>query len=204
MNLHKYLAKQFAAPHGLGGSIVSFIMNRQNLPMYEETIRMLSLSEPESVLDIGCGNGYVLNMIAKRYSGSFTGIDISESIIQTAKRRNSAFVKSGKMNFACQDISGMAFEDGSFSRVYTINAVYFWDNLENAMLEISRILRPKGTFINTLYTNEALDRFPHTKHGYKRFTEQQLTDAGTKAGFEVEIKAILNGTALCCIYRITP
>ena len=199
--LNKLIAKQFALPKGLSGNIVGFFMNRQNKPMYEETIHMLSLSNAESILDIGCGSGYVLNMIAKQFECTFTGIDISETIIKAAIKRNYALVKSGKMLFFCHDMAAMPFEDESFSRVYTINTVYFWDSLPNTMREINRVMKPDGIFVNTLYSNKALDRFPHTKYGYQRFSEQQLTDAGLSSGFDVETRHILNKNAFCFIHR---
>lgn len=55
MSLNAYIAKQFADPKGFGGSVISLIMNRQNRPLYDETIRLLSLTNLDSVLDIGCG-----------------------------------------------------------------------------------------------------------------------------------------------------
>ncbi|MCL2856532.1 MAG: class I SAM-dependent methyltransferase [Oscillospiraceae bacterium] len=203
MSLNKYLSRQLSSPEGAGGKVVSFFMNRINCPMYEETIRLLSLADSDSVLDIGCGNGYVLNMIARRHSGAFTGIDLSASMVDAANQRNRQFVESGRMRFACQDLSAMSFASGSFSKVYTINTVYFWDDLENVMAEISRVLEPNGLFANTLYSNDALSKLPHTKYGYKCFTQEQLTTAGTNAGFKVNTVPIPGGAAFCYLYQKT-
>ena len=69
----------------------------------------------------------------------------------------------------------------------------------STLTEIKRVLRPGGLFINTLYTNETLDRFPHTQTGYKRFTQEQLVDGARKAGFEVEVASIMEGAAYCVV-----
>lgn len=127
MGINSYIAKQFAHPKGLGGSLVGLVMNRQNRPLYDETIRLLPLSDSDSVLDIGCGNGYVLCLLARRCNATFAGIDPSKEIVEAAKRRNRSHVKNGRMRFACQDASAMTFSDEAFSRVYTINTVYFWN-----------------------------------------------------------------------------
>jgi len=201
MSLNSYIAKQFSRPAGLGGKLVSFVMNRQNRPLYEETIRLLPLSDTDSVLDIGCGNGAVLHMLACRYNCLFTGIDISTSIIKAASKRNHRFVKNGRMSFSCQDIKETSFDDGSFSKAYTINTVYFWENLSDTMAEIRRILKPDGLFINTLYSNETLSRFSHTQFGYKQFTIEELTSVGANAGFTVDVMPILNGAAYCVLYH---
>jgi len=201
MSINSYIAKQFKLPKGLGGKAISFVMNRQNRPLYEETIRLLPITDTDSVLDIGCGNGYVLNMLARQNNCEFTGIDISASIINAAIKRNRRSIKNGRMRFINRNISETSFEDNSFSKAYTINTVYFWENLDTTMAEIWRILKPNGLFINTLYTNETLSRFSHTQFGYKRFTAEQLTEAGLNAGFAVNTVPILHGAAYCFLYN---
>ena len=201
MGLDSYISKQFGNPTGTGGKLVSFIMNRQNRPLYEETIRLLPLSGSDSVLDIGCGNGHVLNMLARHYDCAFTGIDISRSIIHAASRRNRSFLKNGKMKLMPRDVNEMPFPDESFSKVYTINTVYFWDNAGSTMLKIRRVLKPGGLFINALYTNETLSRFSHTKLGYKRFTREQLVGMGENVGFAVTVVPILDASAYCVLYK---
>lgn len=201
MGINSYIAKQFADPKGFGGSVISLIMNRQNRPLYDETIRLLALSDSDSTLDIGCGNGFVLNLLARQHSGTFAGIDPSEEIINTALRRNRKYIKSKQMSLSCQEAGSMSFQDASFSKAYTINTVYFWSDLSKPMDEIWRVLKPGGIFINTLYTNETLARFSHTQHGYTRYDAQQLIKAGTDAGFTVKAVPILQGTAFCYIYR---
>lgn len=201
MSLHSYIAKQFRDPAGTGGKLVSAVMNRQNRPLYEETIRLLSPSNSDSILDIGCGNGTVLNMLANQCNCDLTGIDTSMSILKDATKRNCTFVKKGKMTFLCQNANAMTFADQSFSKAYTINTVYFWESLGDTMAEIERVLKPGGLFINTLYTNETLHSFAHTQFGYKQFTTEQLVSAGADAGFIADVVPIQNGDAYCIIYR---
>jgi ubiquinone/menaquinone biosynthesis C-methylase UbiE len=197
MSLNSYIARQFSHPTGLGGKIVTAVMNRQNRPMYEETKRLLLLSASDNVLDIGCGNGYVLNLFAKQYSCTFTGIDISDSIIKAASHRNRNFIRDRKMRFSCQNVESMIFKDDSFTKAFTINTVYFWDNLEKTMVEIYRIMKPQGIFINTLYSNETLNRFSHTQFGYKQHSAKHIIDASKHAGFMVNTVPIIRGAAYC-------
>jgi ubiquinone/menaquinone biosynthesis C-methylase UbiE len=199
--VNKYIAKQFNQPSGIGGKLISYIMNRQNRILYEETLRLLAVTDTDTILDIGCGNGYVMNMIARRYDCKLTGIDISTDILKSAEKRNHKFVKDGRMNLMCQDIGKMSFSDEAFNKIYTINTVYSWENLNGTMGEIWRVLKPGGKFINTLYTNEMLDRFPHAQHGYKRFSIDQLTSGGINAGFTVNVVPVFNSAALCVLYR---
>jgi len=199
--LDKFIAKHLSEPNGISGRVVSFFMNRQNRRIYEKTVEIIAIKNGESILDLGCGNGYVLNMIAQKHKGYFTGIDVSESIIASAKKRNRDYVESGKMQFDCQNLNKMGFADCTFDKAYTINTVYFWESLEDAMSEIKRVLNSNGVFYNTLFSNNTLDRFSFTKNGYRKFSQEQLTKAGTNAGFDVEIVPMFNGLAYCYIYR---
>ena len=195
MGLNKYIAKQFSNPTGLGGKLVSHIMNRQNHQLYEETIRLLSPSDADNILDIGCGNGYMLNIFARQCGCDFTGIDTSNSAIKNASRRNRIFLNNNRMILLCQSADAMTFDDSSFDKAYTVNTVYFWENLDETMTEIRRVLKPGGLFINTLYTNETLSRFSHTQYGYKQLATEELTRAGINAGFNSDVVPILGGIA---------
>jgi hypothetical protein len=35
MNLNRFIAEQFKKPQGIGGKLVTAVMNRQNRPLYE-------------------------------------------------------------------------------------------------------------------------------------------------------------------------
>ena len=198
--LNSFIAKQLSHPTGIGGRLVFSVMNRQIRPLYEDSIRLLPLSDSDSVLDIGCGNGNVLNMLASRSGCNFTGIDISPSAIKSALKRNRKYVKCERMKFLCQDMSKMPFDDCSFNQTYTINTVYFWDNLDVTMAEIRRILKPSGLFINALFTNDTLNSLSHTK-SYKKFTPEELINAGENTGFTVDTVPVFNGKAYCVLYR---
>jgi SAM-dependent methyltransferase len=199
MSLNKYIAKQLSNPSGIGGKIVFAVMNRQNRPLYEDVLRLLASADSDSVLDIGCGNGNVLNMLASRTACTLTGIDFSASAIKAALSRNRRFVKNDRMNLICQDMSRLPFPDCSYDKVYSINTVYFWKNLNDEMAEIRRILKSGGLFINALYTNESVDGFSHAEFGYKRFTPNELILAGQSARFTVDIVPAFKGKAYCVV-----
>ena len=53
MGLDKFISNQLRNPKGLGGKLVTAVMNKQNLPLYNTTIELLKPSDNDMILDIG-------------------------------------------------------------------------------------------------------------------------------------------------------
>ena len=94
------------------------------------------------VLDIGCGNGVLLNALALRIA-SGVGVDESGPMIEQARKRNAAF-----KNLEFQKIDGpqLPFADGEFDVVISMMSFRYldWDPL---LAEIKRVTKPGGKFL---------------------------------------------------------
>jgi ubiquinone/menaquinone biosynthesis C-methylase UbiE len=94
------------------------------------------------VLDIGCGNGALLNALSARIR-SGNGVDESAGMIEKAQRRNSNIAK---LRF--EKINGpvLPFPDNSFDVVASLMSFRYldWDPL---LAEIKRVTRPGGKFV---------------------------------------------------------
>ena len=197
MSINEYIAKQFANPRGIGGRIVMAVMNRQNAQMYEATERLLRPRNDDTILDIGCGNGIMLERIAHACDCRLIGTDISEDALEIAKRR----LVGTNVEFLRCPVDDMPLEDATVDKALTINTLYFWEDLTSGFEEIARVLKPEGIFIGTHYTNRALESYSHTQFGYRMRTEQEVVSAAEIAGFTVQIKSIMDGRAYCVVGR---
>lgn len=56
-------------------------------PHKEEIIRKAVLREGDNILDIACGNGYLLGKLSKMVGVNAFGVDISENMISVARER---------------------------------------------------------------------------------------------------------------------
>ena len=97
---------------------------------------------PQSVLDIGCGNGAFLNQLSPHFING-VGVDLSQGMIaqaQKCRRSNS------KLSF--QKINGphLPFADNSFDVVMSTLAFRYLD-WDPCMKEILRVLKPGGRFL---------------------------------------------------------
>lgn len=101
------------------------------------------------VLDIGCGNGALLNALSDRIR-SGVGVDESASILERARARSSEFsnLKSQISNLKFEIIKGpmLPFPDDSFDVVVSLMSFRYldWDPL---LHEIKRVTRAGGKFL---------------------------------------------------------
>jgi ubiquinone/menaquinone biosynthesis C-methylase UbiE len=97
---------------------------------------------PLRVLDIGCGNGALLNALSERIL-SGVGVDESAAILDRARLRNSA-----RLNLDFRKIDGprLLFEDASFDVVISLMSFRYldWDPL---LSEIKRVTRAGGKLL---------------------------------------------------------
>ena len=144
------------------------------------------------ILDIGFGNGVVLERAMKRSDGEFYGIDISGDMVKTAAKRNRKAVQEGRLILAEGSAEAIPFEE-KFDCIYTINTVYFWPDLGAGLREIKGKLADGGVFLNILYTKERLDRLKYTEYGFSKYTDEELIKAAEENGFTASVEIIEEG-----------
>ena len=185
MSITKYISEQFGNPTGVGGAISTFIMNVMNQTQYKGIINNLNCSENDRILDIGFGNGYLINNLAKKNEGNFYGIEISDDMIKTGHRRNNKLIQQERVHLVKGNVMDIPFEDDFFDKIYTVNTVYFWEDLDKSLLEIKRVLKPNGIFINAIYSKEWLDKIKYTQHGFSKYSPSELVEITSSNGLNI-------------------
>src|ERR1041385_2244280 len=100
------------------------------------------------VLEIGCGIGTDGAQFA-RAGADYTGIDLTEASIELARKR---FELSGLQGeFRVADAEQLEFADGTFDLVYSHGVLHHTPDIEAAVREIHRVLKPAGRAIVMLY-----------------------------------------------------
>jgi len=197
----EYIGSQFGNPRGFVGSICCVIMNIINKAMYKNTVSLIKMASDEKVLDIGYGNGYLLECIYKKTKANLYGIDISEDMKIQATKRNKAAQNDEKLFLDTGDCCDLKYEDEFFDVVTSINTVYFWQDTVKGLSEIHRTLNKNGSFYNVVYTKEWLDKLSYTEKGFKKYSSDELVAFGKLAGFEnIQVKDIVKGKSFVVIY----
>jgi SAM-dependent methyltransferase len=99
----------------------------------------------ESVLDIGCGEGYFARALREAGAAHVAGLDISPDFIAEARARDP------EGEYHVHDISsGPFFEDASFDAVGSSMVLMYPEDLDRTYANISRILRPSGRMVASI------------------------------------------------------
>lgn len=113
-------------------------------------IKMQKLLKPEEgkfFLDIGCGTGDDVHILAQQVgsTGKVVGVDNSSIMIDEACKRY------GNLNlpleFVVNDINKLNFEDKTFDAVRVERTLMHVENVENALREMLRVIRSNGHIV---------------------------------------------------------
>ncbi|RKH33233.1 class I SAM-dependent methyltransferase [Corallococcus sicarius] len=99
-------------------------------------------ARPRVVLDLACGDGYLLELLAKRQQAglSLLGLDMSEHELMAAQAR-----LRGAATLHHARAQSLPFEDASVDAVLSHLALMLMDDVETVLAEIRRVLKPGGT-----------------------------------------------------------
>jgi len=133
--------------HGYGGFSYHPRFWQPVIPTFQEHFRLTAES---SVLDVGCGKGFMLHDMAELIPGiTVKGVDISEYAIENA-------IEDMKPHVRVANAKNLPFEDNSFDVVISINTVHNLDRHECAVAlrEIERVSRGKSFVTVDAYRSE--------------------------------------------------
>jgi ubiquinone/menaquinone biosynthesis C-methylase UbiE len=142
------LAKQLRKPAGFFGNLVAKMMEVRTRDFYKEIIGKLSPRQGEHILEIGYGPGLGIYRIASSFPGCrISGIDFSELMYHKASKRNKKFVEKGTVHLKLGDILTLQPGNDKFDKIFCVNVIYFWNDLDLAFTRIFNMLGEKGIFL---------------------------------------------------------
>lgn len=120
-------------------------LSRKSIKDYEALAQRVAgrLSSGDRVLEVAPGPGYFSIGLAKLGAFHVTGLDISETFVQLA-RKNAAEASVG-VCFLQGNASGMPFEDNTFDFLLCRAAFKNFSEPVQAIQEMYRVLKPDGT-----------------------------------------------------------
>ena len=106
----------------------------------EEMLACIRLGQ---VLELGCGTGDLSPFLMERASG-YTGVDISEAMIERARANYGRQIGTGRARFEVGDCERLQFGDASFEMVVAVALIEYLPDPSKALDEMRRVLKPGG------------------------------------------------------------
>lgn len=110
--------------------------------MYEEIINRVLEMQPKNILDLGCGNGNILDILSKCTSYDLYGLDLSENMINEAKKK-----LKDKARLKIGDAENLPYEDNKFDVIICNASFHHYTHPQKVLKEIRRVLAPNGILI---------------------------------------------------------
>jgi ubiquinone/menaquinone biosynthesis C-methylase UbiE len=134
-------------------------MEEQHRPVAEKLIARMGLSASDTVLEVGCGEGWLCRRLAGICrDGAVVGIDVSEEMIHLARGQSA---DTGNLMFATGAAEEIPWAEDYFTHVLSVESAYYWFSPERAIRELFRVTAHGGrVFLLISYYREN----PHAHH----------------------------------------
>lgn len=105
--------------------------------------------QPHTLLDAGCGTGYELRMLQKRYpKAKCVGLDYSQTMLHQSRYHQRWWQKSPLL--VCSDMQQLPFPHQQFDLIYANLSLLWLQNFKQGLLELQRVLKPQGLLLLTM------------------------------------------------------
>ena len=120
---------------------------------------------------MGCGEGFITDMIAKRCK-RIIGLDYSENAVNSAKNT------SPTLEYVHMSAADLSFDDGTFDKVTCLELIEHVTILQARRVidEIFRVLKPGGWIIGSTPLRMTEVSSPSCYSHIHEYSEQELSD----------------------------
>lgn len=123
-------------------------MERVHRPTGEQAIARMQVERDARILDLGCGTGWATRLFAEQATeGHVIGVDVADEMIRMAE---SASVHYPNLEYHLASAENLPFADGYFSHAFSMESIYYYENMLRALEEVRRVLRHGGLFVTVV------------------------------------------------------
>lgn len=125
----------------------------------QKTAKTVTKSQPKTILDLATGTADLAIALAKRNpQAHIIGMDISEKMLEIGKAKTTKQHIENQVELRLGDAAALPFESNSFDAVTVAFGVRNFENLEQGLSEIHRVLKPNGRAVILEFSMP--ERFP--------------------------------------------
>lgn len=179
----KFLARQLASPYGIAGYWLAPLWNRRNAALNDVALQTLALEPADRVLEVGFGGGYLLGkMLGAVTRGWVAGIDVSPAMVEYCERRHRSAIRAGKLEVRCARAETLPYPDRHFAKVCSVNSIFYWQNVPQALAEFARVLTDNGVVVLCFTRRESLEGRRFAKLGLALYEPEHVAQMLQAAG----------------------
>lgn len=124
-----------------------------------EKLEVVKIS-PQVILDAGSGTGAAIPTLFARYKkAQVVTLDLSENMLIKASQHG-GLLRSPLA--VCGDIEKLPFADNSFDLVFSSLSMQWCNDLNAALVEAKRVLKPGGLYVFTTFGPDTLKELRHS------------------------------------------
>ena len=181
-----YFARQLGKPTGwIGKWVLAPLWNHRNRALNDLTLAELELTPADRLLDIGFGGGYLMAMAhTTAHPALVAGLDISPAMVQNAQKRWRAEIAAGRVVVQLGSAEALPFPDAHFTKICSVNSIFYWSDPQQGLREIYRALQPAGRAVLTFTRPESIRRKWFAPYAVKSLQPQAVHDLLADAGFQ--------------------
>lgn len=181
----KFLAAQLRRPSGFFGRFILLrSLNRINRNINTLAFEHLHLMPDDFVLEIGFGGGDLISRIIRIIvNGHVTGVDFSSDVVKACSKRFKEQIAERKIDLHVAYVDALPFEEETFTKVCTVNTIYFWPDPPHALIEIHRVLKKGGIFVLCFTTRSSMKGREVMNHGFTLYEPEEVRALLSGAGF---------------------
>lgn len=120
------------------------LLNPIASPKLDEVVALLELNPGARVVDIGSGRGEVLMRVAETYEVEATGVDVSLSAVEQARRRTAGRGGRSEVRFVHADAATIDFGINAFDLAINVGSSHALGGYRSALQRLFEIVRPGG------------------------------------------------------------
>jgi demethylmenaquinone methyltransferase/2-methoxy-6-polyprenyl-1,4-benzoquinol methylase len=204
-----------------------FLSARTDISWRKKAIKKLKKDNPQHILDVATGTADMALLACKELKPEqITGIDISEGMLDLGRKKIEKEQLGDKIQLHQGDSETINFAENTFDAVMVAFGVRNFENLENGLAEMYRVLKPGGRLVVLEFSKPRLKAikgfynlymgmiapkvarwFKQNKEAYQYLNESAnafpdrhlFIDILKKVGYsETEFEPLSLG--ICCIY----
>ena len=146
----RYVRQLFATIADRYDFITRFLSYGQDRRWKRRLIALAALTSSDRVLDLACGTGDLVFAAAPRVTRA-VGLDVTHRMVQLARLKRGGLDAS----FVTGDMLALPFANASFDVVTTGYGLRNVPDLDQALIEIDRVLAPRGRLLSLDFNRPA-------------------------------------------------